>query len=165
MTSFRRTRSAILEGAKSLVVLHGVSQTSMIEISAAAEVSRATLYNHFRDKDSVFRALLEGELTRILELAATEPSLSERLVTLSRAISSDPALATMRNKDAALLTALSSNTTNALWERTCEAIFAMFAGSDVGGTAIIWLVGQVFHPLDEATSAFQAAGLARLGSE
>ena len=58
---YRRTREAILEGTKSLIEIRGLRATTMIDIADNSEVSRATLYNHFRDKESVLRALLEND--------------------------------------------------------------------------------------------------------
>jgi len=58
-TIHRRTRTAIMEAAKSLLAESGISATNMIEIADRAEVSRASLYNHFRDKQEVFLALVE----------------------------------------------------------------------------------------------------------
>jgi len=68
----RRTESAILEGTKSLIALHGVSNISMIDIADASEVSRATLYNHYRDKNAVLEALITLEVEKLVDLV--EPS-------------------------------------------------------------------------------------------
>lgn len=47
-------RTAILEAAKDLFVLHGYEGVSMDQIAAAAGVSKLTLYSHFGDKDALF---------------------------------------------------------------------------------------------------------------
>jgi len=47
-----------MEAAKSLLADKGISGTNMIEIADRAQVSRASLYNHFRDKHEVFVALV-----------------------------------------------------------------------------------------------------------
>ena len=65
----RRTESAILAGTKNLISLSGASNISMIEIADISEVSRATLYNHYRDKNAVLSALLSAEVARLVELA------------------------------------------------------------------------------------------------
>ena len=41
----------------------------MIEIADASEVSRATLYNHYRDKNAVLMALITAEVERLVEAA------------------------------------------------------------------------------------------------
>ena len=62
----RKTRNALLTTALALIFEKGLSQTNMIEIADRARVSRASLYNHFRDKSEVFTAVVEMELERIL---------------------------------------------------------------------------------------------------
>ena len=73
-TIHRRTRGAIMEAAKSLLADKGISGTNMIEIADRAPVSRASLYNHSRDKHEVFVALVEPELDRIATLAVISRS-------------------------------------------------------------------------------------------
>ena len=65
----RRTENAILEGTKKLIAQQGASNISMIEIADVSEVSRATLYNHYRDKNAVLIALIGAEVERLVELA------------------------------------------------------------------------------------------------
>jgi TetR/AcrR family transcriptional regulator, transcriptional repressor of aconitase len=64
--SHRRTEDAILQATKVLVSQSGLTKISMIDISSASEVARATLYNHFRDKQSVIEALLASEVAHEL---------------------------------------------------------------------------------------------------
>lgn len=47
-------RAAILEAAKRLFPEHGFEGTSMDAIAAAANVSKLTVYSHFKDKESLF---------------------------------------------------------------------------------------------------------------
>ena len=94
-SAHRRTEAAILEGTKELIARSGVAGLSMIEIADHSEVSRATLYNHFRDKDAVIAALVESEVTRLVEMATTAGTPADALESLSIAISHDPALAAM----------------------------------------------------------------------
>jgi TetR/AcrR family transcriptional regulator, transcriptional repressor of aconitase len=157
MTSYRRTRSAILEATKILIARHGLQVTSMIEIADTAEVSRATLYNHFRSKESVMRGLLEFEVSRILELAASESSPAQALARISIEISSDPALATMRAYDPAVLTQLLSAGADPLWQQIHQALLQLFSSSQRVELILRWLIGQVFAPLNPEQSAHQAA--------
>ena len=117
MTSYRRTRSAILEGTKTLIATVGLQRTNMIDIADTSQVSRATLYNHFRDKGSVVRALLESEIDRIFQLVDSDISPADALLEISRAISSDPALEMMRKTDPAVLTQILSQTEDSLWQQ------------------------------------------------
>jgi TetR/AcrR family transcriptional regulator, regulator of autoinduction and epiphytic fitness len=48
---------AILAGAMQEFLAHGYAATSMDKVAAAAGVSKATVYNHFRDKEGLFNAL------------------------------------------------------------------------------------------------------------
>lgn len=48
---------AILEGAMQEFLAHGFAATSMDKVAAAAGVSKATVYNHFHDKEGLFNAL------------------------------------------------------------------------------------------------------------
>jgi AcrR family transcriptional regulator len=155
-TSYRRTRSAILEGAKSLVAKQGVAKTSMIEIADEAEVSRATLYNHFRDKESVLRGLLEYEVFRILELATNEISPAQALARISIEISSDSALATFRTSDSAVLTRLLSSRPDPLWDEIQVGLARLLLSPQQVELALRWLIGQVFAPLTPEQSAQQA---------
>ena len=71
----------------------------MIEISDAAQVSRATLYNHYRDKNAVLAALIESEVERLVSECGSAATPAQILEHLSLAISSDQALASMRVHD------------------------------------------------------------------
>ena len=64
------TRRGLLEGAARAFADNGVRRSTMQSIAAAAGVAKATLYNHFRTKDDVARALLAVELDRLTDLAA-----------------------------------------------------------------------------------------------
>ena len=50
---------AILEGAMGEFLAHGYAATSMDRVAAAAGVSKATVYSHFQDKQSLFTALIQ----------------------------------------------------------------------------------------------------------
>ena len=50
--------AAILAGAMQEFLAHGYAATSMDRVAAAAGVSKATVYNHFQDKEGLFTALI-----------------------------------------------------------------------------------------------------------
>jgi AcrR family transcriptional regulator len=52
-------REAILKGAMQEFLLQGYAAASMDRVAKAAGVSKATVYSHFRDKESLFSALIE----------------------------------------------------------------------------------------------------------
>jgi TetR/AcrR family transcriptional regulator, transcriptional repressor of aconitase len=65
----------------------------MIEIADASEVSRATLYNHYRDKNAVLMALITVEVERLVEAAQRAGTPADALELLSREIFSRYCLA------------------------------------------------------------------------
>ncbi|MBS0016727.1 MAG: TetR/AcrR family transcriptional regulator [Arthrospira sp. SH-MAG29] len=64
----------ILQGAIEEFLTHGFAATSMDRVAKTAGVSKATLYSHFGDKESLFSALTEylGE-KRILDFVIEPP--------------------------------------------------------------------------------------------
>ncbi|MDW3219691.1 MAG: TetR family transcriptional regulator [Acidimicrobiales bacterium] len=59
-------RNLILDAALGKFAAYGFARTSMADIAEAAEMSRPALYQHFANKEDIFRAMLG----RILESAA-----------------------------------------------------------------------------------------------
>ncbi len=153
----RRTESAILEGTKNLISRSGVAGLSMIEIADHSEVSRATLYNHYRDKDAVLAALIEAEVARIVEIATTAGTPADALESLSIAISSDPALDAMRRCDGALLTQMLANTHSSHYITIAQVIYGATKSEAGTGIAMRWLIGQVLQPITPEQSRAQAA--------
>lgn len=159
MTSYRRTRSAILEGTKSLIATVGLQRTNMIDIADTSQVSRATLYNHFRDKGSVVRALLESEIDRIFQLVDSDISPADALVGVSLSISSDPALEMMRRTDPGILTQILISKEDALWQQINEGLVRLLRDQTRTEIARLWLIGQVLQPLDLEQSRTQARAI------
>jgi AcrR family transcriptional regulator len=54
-------RRQIVQGARSIFMAHGFDAASMGEIAKAAGVSKGTLYVYFKDKDELFKAIVEKE--------------------------------------------------------------------------------------------------------
>ena len=155
----RRTEAAILEGAKDLISQSGITNLSMIEIADHSQVSRATLYNHFRDKDAVLRALLASEIQRLVDAAEKAQAPAHVLESLSRAISTDPALAAMRRYDGAIITSILSNTTHEHYLTLAKLVFAATKSEAGTGIAMRWLIGQALQPLTPEQSRQQALAL------
>ena len=152
----RRTQSAILEGAKELIATVGLAKMSMIEIADTSEVSRATLYNHYRDKESVIAALCDFEMRRLLSIAQNAGQPQAVLEALSIAVSTDRALAHMRTQDPAPLALALSATSHPLWLQFREALGAILHSQALADAAIVWLIGQALQPLNATQSRLQS---------
>lgn len=152
----RRTESAILEGTKRLIAQFGLSNISMIEIADESQVSRATLYNHYRDKSAVIEALIASEAERLIEISGHADSAVEALETISLAISSDAALASMRIHDKSALTDLLAHAEHPLYLELATYIFSVTKSEAGTGLAMRWLLGQVSQPVTPKQSHEQA---------
>jgi len=158
VATHRRTQNAILVSTKQLIASTGIKKMSMIEIADASEVSRATLYNHYRDKESVIRALCEFELARLVELAQAAPDATTALQQLSIQVSSDPALSAMRTQDPDQLTLALSRQEDQLWKAFSIALNHLL-GEAKGALALRWLLGQAMYPISQEQSRLQAEAI------
>lgn len=156
--SHRRTESAILSTTKELIAEHGVAGLSMIEIASRSQVSRATLYNHYRDQDAVLSALLDSEVDRLVEKAKTGTPASI-LESLAQEISGDKALAAMRQYDHDLLTKMLAKSDDPRFLRLAQTIHAQTKSPDATGIAMRWLIGQALQPLTPEQARSQAERL------
>jgi AcrR family transcriptional regulator len=159
VATHRRTQEAILEATKQLISTTGLKKMSMIEIADVSEVSRATLYNHYRDKDSVIRALCESQLAHLVGVAQAAADVTSALEQVSILVSKDSALAAMRAQDPDLLTIALSAQHDTLWTAFSIALSNLL-GVEKSELAIRWLIGQVLHPINPAQSRSQAESIA-----
>ena len=158
VATHRRTQNAILEATKELIATTGLRKMSMIEIADVSEVSRATLYNHYRDKDSVIRSLCESEMQRLVEIAQAAPDVTSALEQVSIEISADKALAAMRRQDPDFLTLALSAQSDTLW-RAFAIAMGHLLGQEKGELATRWLIGQALHPISSTQSRTQAEAI------
>jgi AcrR family transcriptional regulator len=163
VATHRRTQNAVLEATKQLIATTGLKKMSMIEIADVSEVSRATLYNHYRDKDSVIRALCESEMQRLVEIAQLAPDVTSALEQISIEISGDKALAAMRIQDSDSLTIALSAQSDTLWKAFSIAMGHLL-GSEKGELATRWLIGQALHPITPAQSRAQAEAITSIAN-
>jgi AcrR family transcriptional regulator len=159
MTINHRSRTAILRGAKIVITEVGSYESNMHEIAARAEVSRATVYNHFSDKEEMMLSLLESEILRLTALAKSATSRQAALYLLSTEISGDPALRKMVVTDPLDIAKFVTVSDNPLWFLINSSLVELFG--DSSGLLLHWLIGQVASPLTQADSALQAEKLAR----
>ena len=157
----RKTRNALVTTALALISEKGLAHTNMIEIADRARVSRASLYNHFRDKNEVFLAVVELELERIIQLALRERDVAARLAIVSREISGHKALTMALSKDPSTIASLLARHEGEIWSKIYQGL-ASIVSSDSAGTALAlrWLIGQVFIPLTPEHSDLQSARIA-----
>jgi AcrR family transcriptional regulator len=153
-----RTRRGLLDGAARAFASDGVRGSTMQAVAAAAGVSKATLYNHFRTKDEVARELLRVELDRLTELAASLPA-AEALAALSDELGAHPVLRRLAESEPEVLTgllAVAPELWSALTDRLATALRVDDDGADL---AARWLVGVVLHPGRSSARHRQAARL------
>ena len=128
----------------------------MIEIADASQVSRATLYNHYRDKAAVISALVNAEVEHMISLSNSAGTPADSLERLSLYISSDTALSAMRSHDQQLLTQMLSHAENPLYLDIAQCLFSATKSAAGTGIAMRWLMGQVLQPLNPQQSREQA---------
>ncbi|MEL6400689.1 MAG: TetR/AcrR family transcriptional regulator [Cyanobacteria bacterium J06607_6] len=69
--------SQILNGALQEFLAHGYAGTSMDRVAATAGVSKPTVYNHFQDKEGLFRALVQKIACERFQIKFTPETLQE----------------------------------------------------------------------------------------
>jgi AcrR family transcriptional regulator len=163
MATSQRSRIAILAGAKEVISSVGSYESLMNEIAEKAEVSRATIYNHFSDREELMSALLASEVERLISIAQSAPSKKDALYQLSRAISEDSALAKMAETDHDDIVTITTITDHPLWIEVHRAAAHIF-GKDENSVGLIlrWLIAQVTSPLTDSQSDIQSTRLATL---
>jgi AcrR family transcriptional regulator len=133
----------------------------MQSIAAAAGVSKATLYNHFRTKDEVARELLAVEIERLTGVAAALP-LDQALAALSDEIGAHPVLRRLAAVEPDLLHRLlgvDGETWTGLIARLAAALAVDDDAAELAGR---WLLGVVLQPGRSTTRHRHAAWLAAL---
>jgi len=158
----RRTRGSILGATLELISEKGLTRTNMIEIADRAQVSRASLYNHFRDKNEVFVALIDQEITRISALALAADSRHSSLFLISRELSNHQALRSALEYDPDRTTEMLVARDHEIWVKIYRNLSEIFGTDAVGvGLIIRWLIGHVTAPLSEEHSRAQAERIIR----
>jgi TetR/AcrR family transcriptional regulator of autoinduction and epiphytic fitness len=83
-----RKREAIVQAATALFRAHGFDGTSMDKVSAAADVSKRTLYNHFPSKEELFaeilRQLWQSSAAQLEQAYRPDRPLREQLMALAQ---------------------------------------------------------------------------------
>ena len=66
----RETRQRIVSAAAALMFEHGVAETTLEDIRAAAEVSGSQVYHYFADKQALVRAVIDYQTDAVLDSQA-----------------------------------------------------------------------------------------------
>ena len=165
--TYRSTHESIIVSAKNLIAEQGFRAMNMIELASEAQVSRATLYNHFRDKEAIGVALAQYEAEEALSYLGTP---IDFLVNFAMAISQSEVLSALRKHDRDLLPTIfmpSAGSTfqddelaaqaTAIWNKVGETLKHRLG--DAAPIAFIWLIGQSLAPLSEESIKRQAEEL------
>jgi AcrR family transcriptional regulator len=163
-----RTRTAILDAATACVARAGVRRTTMSDVSAQAQVAKATLYNHFRTKDDLMSAVV---LARVEQLAAecselAVAGLAPALEYAGRCLSGSEALRQVADAEPALAAALATAGTGRAWQAARQGVATVLresgAPSDEDSIDVVlrWLCGHVMWSATEAELALGARVIA-----
>ena len=117
----------------------------MQAVAAAAGVSKATLYNYFRTKDELARALLRTELARLTALAAELPP-DSALGALADELGEHPVLRRLALVEPETLAALLEVPPEVFGELTAKLAAALGTDEDGAGIVMRWLLGVVLQP-------------------
>lgn len=159
MANNQRSRTAILSGAKIVITEVGSYESNMNDIAARAEVSRATVYNHFSDKEEMMISLVESEIRRLYEVGKKAPTKRDALYAISTEISRDPALRKMVVTDPLDIAKFVTVSSHPLWTLIKGSLDSLFGESS--GAVLHWLLGQIASPLTPLESAKQADQMVR----
>ena len=140
--TYRTTQESIILAAKKMMALQGFRAMNMIELASEAEVSRATLYNHFRDKEAIGYALAQYEIEGVLSFLGTP---QDFLINFATAISQSEVLGALRQYDRELIPTIFMPNGDVLWAQIGESLKHRLG--DKAPIAFIWLIGQALAPL------------------
>jgi AcrR family transcriptional regulator len=156
-----RTRAGLLDGAGRAFAERGLRGSTMQSVAAAAGVAKATLYNHFRTKDDVARALLAAELDRLTALAGRLPP-TAALTALADEVAAHPVLRRLADDEPAVLTALLTTTPQHWAALVRRLAVALRAEPTFAELAARWLLGLVLQPGETGVRRATAERLAGL---
>ncbi len=171
-----RTRAGLLDGALSVVERDGLHRVTMSAVANRSGVAKATLYNHFRTKEDVLRALVEREIGLMADdadqaaakvraagadataaaaagLARAAGIASEHVAGRRVAVDDPGALAPLLRTDAGPGWTLARS--------RLRGLLGVAADDPLVRLAAGWLVGQLFDPADAQEQAATATVLAR----
>jgi AcrR family transcriptional regulator len=149
-----RSRAAILAGARRAIAADGTKIT-MAQVAIEAGVAKATLYNHFRTREEVLRAVMVDEIDQLIgELGHLE--LAQALTRAAEILSEHPLLEALGAEDTTTLAALARiDVRSPGWVLVATATESLLNRSGRRGTPTVlrWLSSFVLAPADSADIA------------
>ena len=141
--AMERARAGILHAAADLVASGGPRAVTMAAVARRAAVAKATVYNHFRDRNELLLALLAHQRENLIAHCSLAAS-GERLDAAAAWLSESPVVAGVRRYEPSTLVevadaAASDDSVAADVERWCAT------GTDPDA-ARRWLLSFVFAP-------------------
>jgi AcrR family transcriptional regulator len=144
--TYRTVHESIIVAAKKLIAAQGFRAMNVVDLASEAEVSRATLYNHFRDKEAIGIALAQYEVEGALAYLGTP---SDFLINFASVISQSEVLKALREHDRDLLPTIFmpnyDEVAGPIWRQVGEVLNHRLG--EAAPIAFIWLVGQALAPL------------------
>jgi AcrR family transcriptional regulator len=151
-----RSRACILSGAAKCIARYGTRKTTMGDIARVGGVAKATLYNHFRDKNEVYAALVAHEVDSIVgraqaahDAAPAGEGVAAALAAAATAIVEHPVLRKVAESEPGMLGALVRHGDAAPWQRARSYAVAVVrvanGGADADNTADVLLRWVASH--------------------
>lgn len=153
-----RTRSALLAGAARAVEVNG-TRITMAQVAAAAGVAKATLYNHFRTRETVLSALAAEQARLLVEAHAGKP-LEQALTDAAVAISEHPLRRTLASREPAALAAVGCVDPSADgWCIARAGVAELLASAGRTGADLVlrWLASFLLTPADRRSISADVA--------
>ena len=146
-----RTRLALIDGAKSVLSEVGVSGANMITIADRSRVARATLYNHFRDKEEILHALVDSEIARMSALSRSATHRTDVLLKLSRDIYENGVLRKVAELEPHLIARMVTISESEKWGEVRSTLQSvLYCSKESGELVLRWLLSQFFSPIPES---------------
>lgn len=132
-----RARSQIVAATASLIAVSGTQAVTMAGVARAAGVAKATVYNHVRDRDELFSAVIREQCASLQQHVESQPP-DQRLAAASGWLSESEVLRGLRRHDPDLVLALAAT---AVTDRAIREVVATWIpdGRDPEA-ALRWLV-------------------------
>ena len=160
-----RARAGLFAGALSCIARQGVKATSMIEIADEGKIARATLYNHFRSKQELLRALMAEEIARAIAAAESAEDLRSAMGSLLTFLATHDALRFIATTEPTVFGRMLAATSDPLWlslREECHRLFEKFGVSNAMQRDILLrvVISSVIMPVGDA-DALVASALAK----